>query len=155
MTLRPEVLRFAENMEKKLREHDDRPGWKDNAPEALLARLRQETDELDEAIASRMQTTSSSEVMDEAADVANFCMMIHDVYRISDSLLRPPTPLPTPPVVRQSCGNCRYFSGERPEQATTLGSCRRYPHVQHGREAIHPVVHSQAWCGEWHAWDAP
>lgn len=90
-TLRPEVLAFAQAMEAKLRENDHKGGWKNDDPRALLRRLREETDELDPAVtayeARRRErpgdddhvAEASRRVLREAADVANFAMMIADV----------------------------------------------------------------------------
>lgn len=74
--IRPEVLAFARIMEAKLRAHDDRPGWKEDQVGALLLRAIEELDEVRDA----WQTgRSSKEMAAEAADVANFAMMIADV----------------------------------------------------------------------------
>lgn len=48
--IRPEVLAFAHLMETKLREHDDRPGWKGWAPYRLLERMTEERRELGRAV---------------------------------------------------------------------------------------------------------
>ncbi|MET4683719.1 hypothetical protein [Brevundimonas faecalis] len=48
--LRPEVMTFALLMERQLRENDWKGGWSDDAPEALLKRLREETSELTQEI---------------------------------------------------------------------------------------------------------
>jgi NTP pyrophosphatase (non-canonical NTP hydrolase) len=73
-SVRPKVMAFAQAMEERLAEHDSRPGW-ENAPYwFLLSRLIEEIGEL--AIAMRGATSMS--VLREAADVANFCMMIAD-----------------------------------------------------------------------------
>ena len=74
--LRPEVLAFAYLMERELRKHDDRPGWKDCRPDWLMGRLMEEVDELDTAIVGRFGPWS---VASEAADVGNFAMMVADV----------------------------------------------------------------------------
>ncbi len=99
-TLRPEVLAFAHLMETKLREHDDRPGWKQDDPEALMARLIEEANELHDALADWKGEMTESGISGidagrggrvyrvdelgrvaawEAVDVANFAMMIADV----------------------------------------------------------------------------
>ncbi len=74
--LRPEVLAFAYLMERELREHDDREGWKDCGSGWLMERLMEEFDELEVAITERFPPRS---IGSEAADVANFAMMIADV----------------------------------------------------------------------------
>ncbi len=73
--LRPEVLAFARLMEAKLRKHDVRMGqsWKDDDPEALFLRLKQEGQELWWALGG------DGDVVGEAVDVANFAMMIADI----------------------------------------------------------------------------
>lgn len=78
---RHEVRAFARLMEKKLRKHDDRPGWKDETRGWLLSRLRDETEELHRAIhkPDHGQPLDSELIGREAADVANFAMMIADV----------------------------------------------------------------------------
>ena len=95
--LRPEVLAVALLMEQKLREHDDRPGWRGDTPEALFRRLTEESQELREAlVAWREELTrvpdfghrgyrssnpegAAETAMWEAVDVANIAMMIADV----------------------------------------------------------------------------
>jgi len=88
---RPEVRAFAELMEQKLRENDHKGGWKKELPSLdLLPRLREETEELDDAIshwgaqvnwgkAALYLPGCIERVGREAADVANFAMMIADV----------------------------------------------------------------------------
>lgn len=87
--LRPEVGAFADLMEGELRKHDNRPGWKECDPEWLMARLKEEAAELARAILSHEESIPA-----EAADVANFAMMIADV----EGGLGPPAP-PAPKVV--------------------------------------------------------
>lgn len=73
----PWVLRFAHLMEGKLaanRHKGDREGWINDEPEALLKRLLEETDELRSALAEGR----TKDIPGEAADVANFAMMIAD-----------------------------------------------------------------------------
>jgi NTP pyrophosphatase (non-canonical NTP hydrolase) len=86
---RPAVLRFARLMEAQLREHDDRPGWQDCTLDWLYGRMVEEAEELREAIerAPGQRRGSVSDdwredyqrAREEAADVANFAMMIADV----------------------------------------------------------------------------
>lgn len=84
--LRPEVQAFAELMEMKLRKNDHKPGWLNDHPKALFNRIYDEMKELSEAIdnfplggegkfGAQDQTMK---VANEAADVANFAMMIAD-----------------------------------------------------------------------------
>jgi len=84
--LRPKVRRFAEEMERALRKHEDKPGWAYNTPSELLERLLEEVDELEDAIdVQQMHLHAESrgvlirEVADACADVANFCLFIADV----------------------------------------------------------------------------
>lgn len=73
--VRPEVQEFAVRMEKKLRRDDGSKAHWDRCDFVwLLKRLLQEAEELEEAI----QDDSPQEIVKEAADVANFAMMISD-----------------------------------------------------------------------------
>jgi hypothetical protein len=74
--LRPEVLAFALSMERKLRENDHKGGWQADHPLALMRRLKQEVEELDQA----MFNGNGQKILNEGADVANFAMMIADLY---------------------------------------------------------------------------
>lgn len=74
--IRPVVLAFALAMERKLRAHDDRPGWKDEPNDYLIARLREEMVELAAALDRGRHVPL--DIVGEAADVANFAMMIAD-----------------------------------------------------------------------------
>lgn len=87
---RPEVVAFANIMEAKLQENDHKGGWKTDDAEDLFVRLGEECVELSEAIGLwRIQDDWRSaalhllacrkNVAREAADVANFAMMIADV----------------------------------------------------------------------------
>jgi hypothetical protein len=84
--LRPEVAAFARLMEQKLRENDHKGGWDQESKHWLLGRLKEETSELDNAICDWACTKIGSQgereatvvVGREAADVANFAMMIAD-----------------------------------------------------------------------------
>lgn len=78
--LRPEVLAFAHLMERQLRANDHKPGWKGHAPHDLAVRMFQEATEATWAIADWKDGTGDTQsVGTEAADVANFAMMIADV----------------------------------------------------------------------------
>jgi len=103
---RPEVKAFAMVMEKKLLENDHKSGWKRMSLTALIGRLLEESaelcDEMNEPrlpnhflfaqhhvrLAARMLTDGYHErelprrvsmLAGEAADVANFAMMVADV----------------------------------------------------------------------------
>lgn len=76
--LRPEVAWFAQQMEKVLRANDHKGGWEADALEDLCCRAEEELDELHHALAVDDDATK---VIKEAADVANFAMMIADNLR--------------------------------------------------------------------------
>lgn len=80
ITLRPEVLAFARAMERELRAHEHKPGWKSDAPEDLLVRVHDEYRELGQTL---HRATSGdcpvTAVVSAAADVANMAMMVADV----------------------------------------------------------------------------
>ena len=73
MELRPEVRKFAELMERELRHNDWKPGWKGESELYLVQRLLQETAELVAVL------RKGGDLGAEAADVANYAMMIADV----------------------------------------------------------------------------
>jgi NTP pyrophosphatase (non-canonical NTP hydrolase) len=78
---RPWVAAFADEMEAKLaqnRHKGDREGWINDSRTALIARLNEEVRELMRAC-QNAGTTQDAAVISEAADVANFAMMIADV----------------------------------------------------------------------------
>ena len=100
MDVRPEVQKFAAIMEVQLKTNDHKGGWHGEESEWLIARLREETDELEEALSAlhrmerdlkRIRDPFESEVLirdihsqrmkvaREAADVANFSMFSVDV----------------------------------------------------------------------------
>lgn len=72
--MRGEVLWFAQEMEGQLQENDHKDGWEERSAKWLLNRLKQEVGELERAIENKKN------VVDEAADVANFAMMIADNF---------------------------------------------------------------------------
>lgn len=72
---RPEVVVFADAMERKLRANDWKGHWRSCRMQYLSMRLTQERKELYAAIASG----DAAKVLDEAADIANFAMMVADV----------------------------------------------------------------------------
>jgi NTP pyrophosphatase (non-canonical NTP hydrolase) len=73
--LRADVLWFAEKMESKLDENLHKGGWEDSESAYLVRRLLEETGELIGAI---LDGEPDDTIIAEAADVANFCMMIAD-----------------------------------------------------------------------------
>ncbi|UOF80423.1 triphosphate pyrophosphohydrolase mazG-like domain protein [Caudoviricetes sp.] len=74
-TLRPVVSWFAEEMEKRLTKNDHKPGWDSDSFEALFKRLNDEALELEMAYYGG---SPDDEFIQEAADIANFAMMIAD-----------------------------------------------------------------------------
>lgn len=80
--VRPVVRWFAERMELKLREHDEKRGprgWKDASLRSLLARTHEELDELRNELIAESSTVTR--VVNEAVDVANLAMMVADKAR--------------------------------------------------------------------------
>lgn len=75
MQRRKEVELFADAMERKLLLNDHKSGWKHESVMFLLPRLRQELRELTRAVGEGTE----EDVLSEAADVANFAMMVADV----------------------------------------------------------------------------
>ena len=75
--LRPALLRFALEMERKLKANDHhKSGWEENDNGDLLTRVLDEARELRYEIESR--DPLPERVIEEAADLANFAMMIAD-----------------------------------------------------------------------------
>ncbi|MBC2164641.1 hypothetical protein [Listeria booriae] len=71
--VRQEVKLFAEQMEKRLQAHDNRPGWRNEQNDYLYVLMH--------AKVELMGVTSPSEkelILKLATDIANFAMMIHD-----------------------------------------------------------------------------
>ena len=75
--LRPEVRWFAEQMELRLRENDWKGGWHNERLGTLCAKLRIELSELERFLFPRREL-ELERITSEAADVANFAMMIAD-----------------------------------------------------------------------------
>lgn len=77
---RPEVLFMALNMEMELRNNDGKSGWKSDQAHRLYDRLCTESNELAQALDGDAKgKVNKDKVRKEAADVANFAMMIADV----------------------------------------------------------------------------
>lgn len=79
---RPEVVAFANLMERQLRANDHKPGWTGENPWPLLDRLYEEANELRDELQPGSRTDALAwrvRLGAEAADVANFAMMIADV----------------------------------------------------------------------------
>jgi NTP pyrophosphatase (non-canonical NTP hydrolase) len=73
------VKEFALEMEKKLKANEHKPGWSDCEMTHLFRRLEEELRELIRAIAT---LEDCNKVISEAADVANFAMMVADRYKM-------------------------------------------------------------------------
>ena len=65
MNIRPEVQRFAELMEWKLRANDHKPGFQLMSLQSIIERMREEAQEL-------LAEGQEESTLDEAIDVANF-----------------------------------------------------------------------------------
>lgn len=63
-------------MRRKMRANVHKSRWIDESPDWLLERLRAEVGELEDAIS----LGNPDEVLEECADVANFAMMIADIF---------------------------------------------------------------------------
>ena len=70
---------FAEQMEAKLRENDHKGGWENCSLDWLVGRLYREAKEL--WIEVDRVVPEPERIIREAADVANFAMMIADIAR--------------------------------------------------------------------------
>ena len=83
--LRPAVRWFAEQMELKLRANEHKGGWANERKRSLMKRLYGEAWELSlvfqESQADTIHECLDPGIIDEAADVANFAMMIADNCR--------------------------------------------------------------------------
>jgi NTP pyrophosphatase (non-canonical NTP hydrolase) len=78
LELRPQVAEFAQEMERKLRENDYKGGWDVCSMTYLVRRLSEEVAELKDALINPAQ--EFPDIIGEAADVANFAMMVADMY---------------------------------------------------------------------------
>ena len=92
--VRPVVTWFAQRMEAKLAKNDFKGGWGNCTPSDLYQMLQHECKELEEKYIARQidtardsdlhlphfKDTSNNSIIDECADIANFAMMIADLY---------------------------------------------------------------------------
>ena len=76
--MRKEVAEFAESMEARLVEHEYKGGWQECSIDFLICGLRMNVANLQIAIYEGM---SKAAVTKDAADVANYAMMIADRWR--------------------------------------------------------------------------
>jgi len=75
---RPEVARFAREMERVLRRNDHKGGWEDCDLEYLESRLTEEIEEYKDVEPDK--TYFNAIKQEEIIDVANFCMMIFEYW---------------------------------------------------------------------------
>ena len=87
VTPRPEVMRFALEMEKKLRANDHKGGWENENYSYLFDGITREAKELENVLDSigifestnpKISKEKKLEIIGECADIANFAMMIFD-----------------------------------------------------------------------------
>ena len=76
---RSSVQWFAKHMEIELKENDHKPGWDSEPLDFLVMRLEDEVYELKQSVFDDDRT--NEDIISEAADVANFAMMIAERYR--------------------------------------------------------------------------
>jgi NTP pyrophosphatase (non-canonical NTP hydrolase) len=77
---RPVVRIFADAMEREFRANDHKPGWGDSDAKEMIARLDAEVGELKSVVeGSKSFANDSAEILSEAADVANFALIVADV----------------------------------------------------------------------------
>lgn len=77
--LRPALKWFAELMEQRLRDNDKKGGWLDTEPHYLMDRLEIDAVGLSNAI-SYIGLGGAAPITKEAADIANYAMMIADLH---------------------------------------------------------------------------
>jgi hypothetical protein len=87
ITPRECVLKFAVDMEKALLRNDHKVGWQDARCRWLLHRLKEELDELEAVLRCPNGSDSVGLAVREAADVANFAMMIADNIKKRGSII--------------------------------------------------------------------
>ena len=75
---RKSVEVFAVEMERRLRRNDYKGGWLDEHLDYLIERLEEEVEELKRASRRYGSKRNDRSVIMEAADVANFAMMLAD-----------------------------------------------------------------------------
>lgn len=80
--VREPVEWFGRQMEKVLKQNDEKGGWDNCNIYWLIQRIREETNELLSAVNLHRDLGATKEnIIREAADVANFAMMIADIAR--------------------------------------------------------------------------
>lgn len=83
LEIRDEVVQFAQLMEVKMRKHDPSTRWKKSKRTDLYLALKKELEKLEPLvkfpIEADKKTITPDDIASQAADVANFAMMIADV----------------------------------------------------------------------------
>ena len=74
-TIREEVIQFSRRMEAKLLKNEWKGGWRNKSPLERFRLLQIEVEELAEALSDG----TPEDIINEAADVGNFAMMIADI----------------------------------------------------------------------------
>ena len=82
MNPREELQWFSQKMERELRENDHKGGWQGCSDWFLFQRLLEEAGEL----AAVLSGAREGNAISEAADIANFAMMIADNIRRASML---------------------------------------------------------------------
>jgi hypothetical protein len=87
--IRGEVVAFAEDMERKLKLNDHKGRWHAESLSYLFSRLHEKLTELEAAIMLIRSSDHESvqHVVNEAADVGNFAMMIADNAKLGEDPL--------------------------------------------------------------------
>ena len=80
-SLETKAYLFAGDMIERLRANDHKGGWQDMGFAEIIGRIREETDELTTACRNWPGSIDKTQVIREAADIANFCMFIVDLIR--------------------------------------------------------------------------
>ena len=75
--LRPEVQKFAEEMEKQLRANEHKGGWKDCDKDFLYSELMKNITTL---VVALMFNNQEEHITRRCANIANFAMMIADNF---------------------------------------------------------------------------
>jgi len=81
MKIRRVINDFSQHMEKRLRDNDRKPGWSKDTKEQLLEKLKDKVTELYIVLSKdefSLFGKPVEEITKEAADIANYAMMIHD-----------------------------------------------------------------------------
>lgn len=79
MKLRQEVKEFAQAMERELRNNAHKGGWENCTSEYLWLRVNSELGELADVLSHGNTDAQKKKYLAEAADVANFLMMLCDI----------------------------------------------------------------------------